>query len=262
MSRLTAPAFLLALLLASREAVADLFVFTGTVTSVDDPFGALSDLAAVGAPVDGSFYFGAAPVTGSTFNPTSPSYLSFESSPQVMDYLGERSFFPGLTDLSLTIGGAAERAASYSTTNIHIGNDVPPGTRSPSGDYFRYLDLLAIPPGERDALVDYSVFDTTDYLADPIAQLTLVDPSGLAFSSRDLPQGVLPLEQLTNRLGEFSASDDNGEYEGALFSVQFRIDSIRAVPEPGGPALLAAATIPGAVIWLRRRAVRRRSPRS
>ena len=229
----------------TRTARAGFYTFTGTITSVDDPFGAFSNLAALGAPVSGTFGY------------SDPGdYFASSFVPSVTVYTNERSDRPELTGLALNINGVAQRSDAFSLTNLDVGDNVPIGAPFfPAGDFFRYFDGLATPPGTGDDLVDYSKF-SEDSFAVPDASITLLDPTGLAFASQDLPRGVLPLSALTDRYGEFSFYDGNGE-DINYGSIGFRIDSIQSVPEPGSLVLLASAAIPGAAMWLLRRRTRR-----
>ena len=62
----------------SRTARADFYAFTGTITSVDDPFGAFSNLAAVGAPVSGTFRYSDSADYPDTFQPN-PFVTNYEN---------------------------------------------------------------------------------------------------------------------------------------------------------------------------------------
>ena len=234
----------------SRTARADFYAFTGTITSVDDPFGAFSNLATVGAPVSGTFRYS-----------DSADYPDpFQPNPFVTNYVNRREDRPQVTGLELIINGAAQRSSPFSTTNLIVGNDVPGGLPfSPAGDFFRYFDQIPDQYGRQDPLVDYARFDAADSFVIPFASITLSDPIGAAFSSQDLPRGLLPLSAFTDRYGEFSFFDGNGE-DINYGSIGFRIDTIRAVPEPGSLTLLACAVVPGTMVWLLRCRSRRLFP--
>ena len=214
---------------------------------MDDPFRAFSSLAAVGSRVGGSFGYS-----------DSGKYNSSSFVPSVTIYTNERSDQAGLTALALNINGVAMQSASYSLTNLDVGDGVPSGAPYfPAGDFFRYFDTLATPPGTGDALVDYSRFPD-DSFAVPDASITLRDPTGVAFASQDLPRGALPLSALTDRYGEFSFYDGNGE-DIDYGSIGFRIDGIRKRCRNralAGPCSPLHAAIPGAT-WLLRRKTRR-----
>ncbi len=65
-------------------ATAGSYTFTGTITGVDDPFGAFSSLAALGASVSGIFGYN-----------DSASYNATSFVPSVTVYTNERSDRPG-----------------------------------------------------------------------------------------------------------------------------------------------------------------------
>ena len=102
----------------------------------------------------------------------------------------------------------------------------------PVGDSFRHQDLL----DPSSALFGFSA---AEFFQSPFAAVFLADPSGTTFDSQALPAG-LPLSSLGSRSGIVQIDDDNFETTGRL---SFRIDSIRAVPEPAATALVAAASL-------------------
>jgi hypothetical protein len=83
----------------TRAAKAGTYTFTGTITSVDDPFGAFSSLAALGAPVSGTFAYS-----------DSASYYASSFVPSVTVYSNERSDRPELTRVELNINGVGQRS--------------------------------------------------------------------------------------------------------------------------------------------------------
>jgi hypothetical protein len=217
----------------SRPAGAGTYTFTGTVTSVSDPFGALrGGPAVVGAPVTGTFTY--------IYSSQIADY-PYPINPYVSAYFYSRFRNPGLSLLSLTIGGAPERESPYSLTNIDIGHDVPPNTSVfPAGDLFRYVGEMNY--YDKDTLVNYSVFNNTDYFPDPYADVVLNDPKATAFSSQALPSGPLPLSHFTHNNGSFFGIDANANTSEFLWLVNFRIDAIQSVAEPGGFGLLLLGT--------------------
>jgi|GEM_PF-2412452 len=218
----------------AQAATVGLYKFTGTITSVDDPFAAFSSLATVGAPVTGSFQYS----TVADYPP------GFQFIPSVTSYFNSRDFQPEVTNLELVINGVTQRSSPYSFTNLTVGDNVPDGAlySFPAGDFFRYFDQLPDQYGQPNPLVDYAQFDAADSFVVPFASLTLNDPTGAAFSSQDFPRGLLPLSAFSNRYGEFSFFDGNGE-DIDYGSIRFRIDSIQSVPETGSIMLLACLSV-------------------
>src|SRR5262245_3177123 len=93
------------------------YAFTGTITSVADPFGAFSGRAAVvGAPVSGTF----------GYSDTADYPNPFQFNPFVTGYSNRRGLRPEVTDLKLSINGVALRSAPFSLTNLQVGDNVPP----------------------------------------------------------------------------------------------------------------------------------------
>ncbi|MFO0849525.1 MAG: hypothetical protein U0871_13360 [Gemmataceae bacterium] len=242
MLRLIALAATLALL-AAPSAPAGFYTFTGTVTEVRDPNGAFSPLAVVGAPVVGTFGYSD---TAAYPNP-------FQYPPQVTSYFNNRFQRPTVTGLAFAINGVTETSDPYSLTNLQVGAGVPPGDPfRPAGDTFRYFDTLA--DNGTDGLVDYDLLDPDfNYYVVPFASIVLNDPTGRAFASQALPQGPLPLAALTNRYGEFSFFDGNGE-DVDFGAIRFRIDQLQAVaPVSAPPAAVLAALGAASALGLARR---------
>jgi hypothetical protein len=199
------------------------YAFTGQVTGVDNPFGLFTTPASVGAPVTGSF----------TYTDT-PSNAPFVLNPSFTNYNTGGGGEPQVTGLVLTVGSAEVRSAPSSLTNMIVGNDNTANVFAPffpAGDSFRYSDSL----DTTSALFDFSASDLAQF---PTGAVFLTDPTATAFNSQALPAGGLPLSGLTDRSGLIYLEDDNFEQTGRL---TFRIDSIRAVPEPGSLVLFAAA---------------------
>jgi len=116
-----------------------------------------------------------------------------------------------------------------------VGNDNPIDTFSPYfpvGDSFRYVDTL----DSSSALFDFSQAELNQYAS---GQLFFVDSTGGVFDSQSLPSG-LSLSSFDIRFGLVDIFDDNFEGTGRL---TFRIDSVRAVPEPGAAMMLCVAAI-------------------
>ena len=140
---------------------------------------------------------------------------------------------PQATGMVLVVGGTEARSGPTSLTNMIVGDNnaadsFPPFF--PVGDSFRHQDSL----DASSALFDFSA---AQRFQSPYAAVFLTDPAGAAFGSQALPAG-LPLSSLGSRSGIIYIDDDNFETTGRL---SFRIDSIRAVPEPAAPLVLAAA---------------------
>jgi hypothetical protein len=208
---------------AGRAAGADYtYAFTGQVTAVENPNGFFTAPAVVGAPVAGSFTY--------TDTPDNPP---FSPNPSFTNYLNGGSGEPQTTGIVLSVGGAEARSGPSSLANMIVGDNNAADTFPPFfpvGDSFRYQDSL----DRASPLFD---FPAAELFQSPYAVVFLTDPAGTAFGSQALPSG-LPLSGLGSRSGIIYIDDDNFETTGRL---SFRIDSIRAVPEPVAPTLLAAA---------------------
>ncbi len=124
-----------------------------------------------------------------------------------------------------------------------IGDDNPSDSFPPFfpiGDSFRYVDAL----DGSSALFDFSQAELFQHAS---GVLFFVDSTGDVFSSQALPSG-LPLASFNLMFGLVDIFDDNFEETGRLM---FRIESIRAVPEPGSVTMLCLTAIALAT-WRRR----------
>lgn len=220
-------AALVALLLAASASQGALFTysFTGEVTAVSNPIGLFTSPVVVGASVTGSFTYTDSPNQGPfSINDHFTNYSHIET--------------PADTHLVLSIGGATVLSSEFSLSNMIVGNDnladaFPPFF--PVGDSFRYSDALDL----TSTLFDLSQTELNQYAS---GSLFLVDPAGGVFDSQALPSG-LPLSSFDTQFGVVDIFDDNFEETGRL---TFRIDTIRAVPEPGTTTMLlciSAATL-------------------
>jgi hypothetical protein len=161
--------------------------------------------------------------------------------PSITFYLHERFLSP-VTELVLRIGDAEARSSLLSLTNMVVGNDNPDASPFfPVGDFFRYFDEL----DRRSPLFDFSAGDLFQFVG---GDIVLADSTGSAFTSLDLPHG-LPLGAFDQRSGSVRIFDEEGERTGLL---EFRIDSIRAIPEPSSLALLLTGLMASSLVGLRR----------
>jgi hypothetical protein len=193
------------------------FAFTGEVTSIENDSGFFTAPATVGAAVSGTFTYTDTPHDGSDL-----------FSPFVTFYLNDRSVAP-VTDLVLRIGGVEARSSVVSLTNVAVGNDnedpLPPSF--PGGDFYRYVDEL-----DADSpLFDFSGANLPQF---PFGNIMLADSTGTAFTSQDVPAD-LPIADFDQANGNILLTDENSEFTGRL---EFRIDSLQAIPEPTTGMLL------------------------
>ncbi len=227
----------LAILLATPASQAALFTyaFTGEVTAVSNPIGLFTNSAAIGAPVIGSF----------TYTDT-PNTVPFSFNDNFTNHLHSNGLEPDTlaTELAFNIGGTTVNSFPSLSTQM-VGNDNPIDTFPPFfpvGDSFRYSDQLDI----FSPLFDLTVSDFFQYAS---GILFFVDSTGEVFNSQALPSG-LPLSSFDIQFGLVDIFDDNFEETGRL---TFRIDSIRAVPEPGTVTMLCVTAIAFATQFRTRR---------
>jgi len=211
--------------------------FTGHVVSITDPLNITNGSISIGGGVSGSYTFS-----------DSPTFVDY-SQPNTADYvfLYDPLFRP--TGMSLKIGSALlDGVTIFPFLNISITNDDPS-----RGDQYTAFQQTAY-PGAFTQPGDPSLGGIPPSF--PEAGIILQDPSGLAFTSQDLPLGPPDLTKFSQRLGIVTVLNvDTGD---VIAEVEFSLDSLQAVPEPNESALLGCLIVASLIqLWIRRQTLSR-----
>ncbi|MBL9161626.1 MAG: PEP-CTERM sorting domain-containing protein [Planctomycetaceae bacterium] len=233
--------------------------FTGEVTEVVDDLNWFADSINVGTPIEGMYNF---------FDPGYEKQIYFNDSSEV----GYRYFFatggnssiPVLpVKMNLAIGGY-----HYTTSGgpvyyaIRVLND---STGFVVGDAYSVQSPLEFP------------IHFTDWTGDPVNDpdgvfypylgmgIDLVDPTGTALSSTDLPLSAPPLSKFASATGQIYIADGNGEPSYAEARFRIKTLQLQVVPEPS-QCVLATIAFAAGVLGLknspRRRSISRSTSRS
>ena len=217
----------------------------GEITQVTDDLNWFHDSIQVGMPVAGTYNF---------FDPGYLREIFFGDPSQI----GYRYFFqpdpnfnvPVLpVNMHLAFGGHDYQTAgsSFGTYAINVFND---SNGFVVGDGYQVQSPLPFPAHFTDW--------TGDPVKDPdgfffpylIMTLDLLDPTGTALSSTDLPLVPPGLAGFASAFGHIYIADGNGEANYA--EVAFRITSLQAVPEPYSLAICGVGLIFGAAAGCRK----------
>ena len=202
----------------------------GEITSINDTDNWFNNSFVVGAPIGGTYNFFDAGYE-LQISPTSAFYR----------YYLETNFFglPVLpVSMNLASGGNAYRTSPGPFFyGIDVVNNSDGSGFSPAGDSYAVQSPLAFPANFTDLSGD-PVLDP-DFNFFPILGMSfrLIDPSGTALSSNDLPLTAPNLSSFSSAVGTIFIDDGNGEPDYA--EMRFRITSIQVVPEPGILSVLA-----------------------
>lgn len=207
--------------------------YTAVITSVEDPFNVFNNTIVVGGAVQGSF-----------------SYNSDLSKFYEPDFRDNRAGYytrpSNNATFSASIGGVTLTAFPSPLMFVGVTNDAPG-----IGDGFTVTSgTLDFPAAYNIVDPDFINFETSY----PFMRLNFADPSGVAFSSLDLPTSV-PNFATGEGFLVVSVNDLNtgDEFESIA---RFRLTSLTptAVPEPGPCVLLTACLIAGGLCLRRRSA--------
>lgn len=215
------------------------FAIRGIVTAVEDAGERFNGAYKVGDPIDVTYnYFDDRFQRGSEFgNEAAQSFTYFAR-------LGGSNFFnldPAPIDIRLTVGdttlesGSVTDAALNYELRITNDDDGASGPFFQVGDTYRLHSPLAIP--ESFSNVGNARL-TTNFV--------LHDPTGMALSSLDLPTDAPGAAKFASRIGRINLT--NASTFESLARVEYRIDSIVAVPEPAS-GFAAALTMLGTMTF-------------
>ncbi|OJW16740.1 MAG: hypothetical protein BGO49_15860 [Planctomycetales bacterium 71-10] len=208
-SRLGLGVLLIALFpaLVRADAIYD-YHYTGVVTSVSDDYGLFGDVP-VGAQVSGDLRL-VGPATGTPVLDLGVTYI-FPVGP------GVGNVFNAIVD-GRTFE-ASQGLAAIVTNSLRYTN---PGTNINGGDDPSKLDASGVPDDE--------------YLANLSIHLFFRFPAGQPGTYPDLPTSLLPLSQYGDfpvLSGSVTAyTNDSDDDTASTSTIQFRITSLTAVPEP------------------------------
>lgn len=208
-------------MLATFQANAVMFSFTGEITSFDDPQSLLPIKIPLGGAFSGTFFYD--PTQGGADVTVDGSYGTyFFTNPDGSDF-----------SLSLTVGGNtfASLASPFNRNNISVGNSVP-------SDRLIYetgsllLNGGSLPNG----------------LNDEDISLDFTDGTGTAVSNDSLPT-LIPLLSI---FGSASTLSFRAENNTGVVTFEGTILTVTPVPEPGEWAVIAGGLL-GVFAVVRRR---------
>ena len=216
--------------------------FTGEVTSVEDGMGWFNESFHVGDPVEGDYNLFDSGFQFASGGPVPIAIYTYYSGPNPV----------GLPPLPghLRIGTGGREYETGPTTvvseyELQLTNDSDGSFGPPPGDAYLVSSPLSFPENFVNFTCDPSVDPACSLLPYTKMSLRLYDANGNALPSLDLPLTAPDLSKYGSAIGRIWISDANTSDNYAM--VEFRIDSIVAVPEPTGAFLLLA----GAVLCLR-----------
>ncbi len=233
LSILIAALGLAALVVPARAQTPQTFVFSGTITNVDDDQNWFKDTLPVGAPVSGYYTFFD---SGFVRQPASdPNNVSF----QFFDGPNDFGAPPLATEFVINVGDRQLRRTSvFSPFGLQITiHDQYTGPFGPVGDLYTVSSPMGFPSFFNNRMCDPAIDPNCGIDPLPIMSLLFIDPSGAMLNSLDLPLVPPSLDSLSKSEGTVVISDFDGNIN-PYATAAFRIDRLEIIPEPATLLLL------------------------